>query len=181
MKRTELKLIVGLGNYGNQYVKTKHNVGFLALDYLSFMMRIPLRSSNPMGGDIGEKNGVVLFKPRSYMNILGANVANVVNKKKIEPRNIILLHDELELGTGVCKYREGNLSHKGHNGIKSVQNKLRNNEFKRIRIGIDRPKSRAPKDVADYVLKGFNKNDLRALEDEAFPQILNMVRNKFLT
>ncbi|CAI2382673.1 unnamed protein product [Moneuplotes crassus] len=180
MRGTEAKLIVGLGNHGKEFLRTKHNVGFLAIDYLAYQLGIGLRSNYKLRGLVGEKDGVILYKPFSSMNILGFNVAVITKDRKIKPENIMLVHDELELRKGICKFRDGNLSHIGHNGIKSVQKTLKNNNFKRIRIGIDRPKSRAPKVVGSYVLSDLSKNDISTLNDKSFPQVLDFVQNKFL-
>ena len=75
---------------------------------------------------------------------------------------------------------EGNLSHRGHNGIKSVQNRLRNNEFKRLMIGIDRPKSRNSVHVSQHVLSNFTGVEMKALENNAFPKVYEILKDKFL-
>ena len=80
----------------------------------------------------------------------------------------------------ICRYVEGGLSHRGHNGLKSIIASLKSNDFKRLRIGIGRPKSRDRESVSQYVLSNFSKSETRVLEDKGFPMMFDEIQNKFL-
>jgi len=155
-----IKLVVGLGNPGQQYEKTRHNAGFLFLDNLAAERSCAW--SNKPGfqglmsecGIAGEK--VLLLKPQTYMNRSGQSVGKVARYYKLVPEDILVVHDELDFDAGVAKLKKDG-GHAGHNGLRDIIAHLGGKDFYRLRIGIGRPA--AGINVADYVLSVPPKND----------------------
>jgi len=155
-------LIVGLGNIGNQYDGTRHNIGFAAVD--SFVSTNKLDGwiekrdfkCHLVTGQLGESR-VVVIKPTTLMNLSGEAVQAVANFYKIPPANIVIIHDELDIDFGQIRTRVGGGS-AGHNGIKSVSQMLGEENYGRIRVGIG-PKKPAQIDSADFVLQKFSTKE----------------------
>ena len=159
-------LIAGLGNPGRQYEKTRHNMGFDAIDELIERHRIPqggIAHKAMYGKGIigGEK--VILAKPLTYMNLSGDSLREFVNYYKLDPESeMIVLYDDIDLEPGQIRIRKKG-SAGGHNGIKSIISHLGSMEFPRIKIGVGaKPKGY---DLADYVLGHFTKEDSGVLEE----------------
>lgn len=166
-------LLVGLGNPGDKYAGTRHNIGFDVLDHL-------VNKSEDMSNWIAKKDlkclmsdgrlgevRVIAIKPQTFMNNSGEAVQSVANFYKIHPSNIAVIHDELDINFGQIRTRLGG-SAAGHNGIKSIIQHI-GEDFNRIRIGIG-PKTPDQIDSADFVLKKFNKDEqaqMSALKKEA--------------
>ena len=150
-----MKLIVGLGNPGNDYKDTRHNVGFLVLD--SYLNTSDWKEKfNALYHEErinGEK--VVFVKPLTYMNLSGDAVGQFVNYFDIDLNDILVIHDDLDLTFGTYKLKK-NSSAGGHNGIKSIINRLCSDSFARLKIGISHDKSI---DTKDYVLGKFSKSE----------------------
>jgi PTH1 family peptidyl-tRNA hydrolase len=150
-----MKLIVGLGNPGKKYEETRHNVGFWVIDELSRRWNISLNKEKFQGlvGEghvLGEK--VVLLKPMTYMNLSGESVRPTMNWYKADLEELIVIYDDLDLPLGKIRLRLKGSSG-GHNGMKSIVAHVGTEQFKRIRIGINRPP--AGISVPDYVLSPF--------------------------
>ncbi|MGG0719531.1 aminoacyl-tRNA hydrolase [Robertmurraya massiliosenegalensis] len=159
-----MKLIVGLGNPGKQYEKTRHNIGFEVIDELSERLQIPLNQSKHKGlygiGNVrGEK--VILLKPLTYMNLSGESVRPLMDYYQIELEDVIVIYDDLDLPVGRIRLRQKG-SAGGHNGIKSMIAHMGTQEFNRIRVGINRPTNGQP--IVDYVLGRFTKEEREQLE-----------------
>ncbi|MBI4710523.1 MAG: aminoacyl-tRNA hydrolase, partial [Nitrospirae bacterium] len=144
-------LIVGLGNPGRAYSKTRHNLGYMVIDAMAVKFSIPLdrETKNCVYGK-GTIAGqdVILVKPITFMNKSGAAVAYLL-KKFMRIENIVVLHDDLDINTGRLKIRE-NGSSAGHRGIESIIESTGTENFIRLKIGIGRPESISPE---EYVLK----------------------------
>ncbi|MDO9105045.1 MAG: aminoacyl-tRNA hydrolase [Methylovulum sp.] len=160
-----IKLIVGLGNPGRQYEKTRHNAGFLFLDKLlaetggSWSTEVKFQG---LFAEIGVSGGkVLLLKPETFMNRSGQSVGKVARYYKLLPEEILVVHDELDFDVGVMKLKKGG-GHAGHNGLRDIIAHMGSNEFYRLRIGIGRPDP--GKSVADYVLSAPSKIESQALE-----------------
>ncbi|MDD3340707.1 MAG: aminoacyl-tRNA hydrolase [Bacilli bacterium] len=153
-----MKLIVGLGNPGREYEKTRHNVGFCLIDIVSDFLHIPL-DSNKMNGIYGTGfyNGekIMLLKPQKYMNLSGEVVSSFVQYFKIDVQDILIISDDLDLKVGCYRFRPHGSSG-GHNGLKNISLHLGTNEYKRLKIGISNDKQL---DTKDYVLGKFSKED----------------------
>lgn len=153
-----LSLLVGLGNPGEEYAKTRHNAGFLAAALI--MRRHDLgRGWQRYGGRWCEGrirgNAVAVFMPQSFMNRSGDAVAAAAGKKHVSPERIIVIHDDLDFPFGVVRCRQGGGSG-GHNGLASIISRLGTDGFIRVRVGIDRPDDPGVK-TSDWVLSGFDQ------------------------
>ena len=141
---TEIKIIVGLGNPGSQYEQTRHNAGFWFVDELAAKLGVTFNSEKRYSGDYAKAmlNGkeVKLLKPMTFMNRSGQGVAALANFFKIPAENILVAHDELDFPAGKIRLKQGG-GHGGHNGLRDIIAQLGNNNFLRLRIGIDHPGS----------------------------------------
>ncbi|HEY8098952.1 MAG TPA: aminoacyl-tRNA hydrolase, partial [Methylobacter sp.] len=148
-----IKLIVGLGNPGRQYEKTRHNAGFLFLDRLVFESNCTWVSESKFDGLVAEvgmaESKVLLLKPGTFMNRSGQAVGKVARYYKLAPEEILVVHDELDFDVGVVRLKKDG-GHAGHNGLRDIISHLGSKEFYRLRIGIGRPS--VGKVVADFVL-----------------------------
>ncbi len=159
-----MKLIVGLGNPGKEYLLTRHNAGFLFLDTLIDSYHIPDYKSKFQGAVTeGRIHGHDLFflKPLTYMNLSGGSVAALCKFYKIAPEEILVVHDDVDVALGKIKLKQGG-GNAGHNGLKSLTASLGPN-FWRLRIGIDQKPERM--DLSDYVLANLPKSELPTLQD----------------
>ena len=152
-----MHIIVGLGNPGTEYENTRHNAGFMVIDRLAKKYGIKLdRKSRLMRwgrGSISHKD-VILMKPMTYMNESGLAVRRILSEQGANPRNLIVVYDDLDLEPGRIRIRENGGSG-GHKGIRSIIGQLGDEGFTRVRVGIGRPPGR--QDPADYVLSPFTK------------------------
>ena len=143
-------LIIGLGNPGRKYEKTRHNVGFKCIDAIAEILQIDVDVDDFKGlygkGKAFDKD-VILLKPQTFMNLSGESVRAIVNFFKIEIENIIVIHDDMAIEPGHIRLREKGSSG-GHKGMDNIIQNLASQEIKRIRIGIGEPKF----DAIDYVL-----------------------------
>lgn len=165
-----MKLVVGLGNPGKEYNLTRHNVGFIILDkYLG-----DINWSSKFNGLYYEKNinneKVIFVKPQSYMNLSGNVVQKFINFYKIDTKDLLVIHDDLDLPVGKFRIKI-NSSSGGHNGIKDIISCLNTNEFVRLKIGISQNRNI---DTKDYVLGKFSKSDLEIIEknNNAYKEII---------
>lgn len=150
-----MKLVVGLGNPGSEYAGTRHNVGFMVVEAVRGEYGFPNWASKCKGlvskGKVGPHE-VILLMPQTFMNLSGGSVQAAAAFYKIEPADIFVVHDELDLGTGQLRTKVGG-GDAGHNGLKSITASLGTPDYGRLRFGIDRPVHKAQ--VHDYVLHRF--------------------------
>ena len=149
-------LVVGLGNPGPQYAKTRHNLGFMVADLLAARMGGQFKVHKRSGAEIVTgrlaHRPVVLAKPRTYMNESGRQVGPLAKFYSVMPTDIIVIHDELDIDFGRIRLKSGG-GVAGHNGLRSVGSALGSNDFQRVRIGIGRPPGRM--EGAAFVLGTF--------------------------
>jgi PTH1 family peptidyl-tRNA hydrolase len=149
-------LVVGLGNPGPDYAKTRHNLGFVVADILSDRIGSGFKVHKRSGAEVttGRLGGrsVVLAKPRVYMNESGRQVGPLAKFYSVAPADVIILHDELDIDFGQIRLKFGG-GVAGHNGLRSVSSALGTNDFQRVRIGVGRPPGRM--DGAAFVLGNF--------------------------
>jgi PTH1 family peptidyl-tRNA hydrolase len=161
-------LIVGLGNPGSKYLLTRHNLGFMALDYLVKSVGVrnddsKLEHKANTINFLWETQPIKLAKPETFMNLSGESVQPLAHFYKIPPDHIIVVHDELDLPFGRMQIKvKGGAG--GHNGISSIIEKLGTDEFIRLRLGIGRSPI-AGMETADWVLQKFSKEDQNLLPD----------------
>lgn len=148
-----MKCIVGLGNPGKKYALTRHNIGFMCLDHFAGEKGITFSMSNKFKGEVAKVKDTILLKPHTFMNLSGESVRAITEYYDIEVEDVLVVYDDLDLDVGATRLRPKGGSG-GHNGIKSLIQHLGSNEFKRVRIGIDKNPMIA---TADYVLGQFSK------------------------
>ncbi|MBI4686555.1 MAG: aminoacyl-tRNA hydrolase [Nitrospirae bacterium] len=174
-------LIVGLGNPGRSYQKTRHNLGFMVVEAISSKFSTPIEKETKNyiygKGTVNDK-AVVLAKPLTFMNLSGIAVSAMLNKF-MNVENIIVIHDDLDLETGVLKIKRGGSSG-GHRGIESIIKETGSKDFIRIKLGIGRPQS---KSVEDYVLSPFSKEEQPLAKEciEKAVEAVSMVIDKGLS
>jgi len=172
-----VKLIVGLGNPGKEYEKTRHNIGFMMIDnYISSNNIVDKWSSKFNGKYIKDKiNGedTIFLKPQSYMNLSGGVVKKYVDYFKIPLENIIVISDDMDLFVGNFKIKDKG-SCGGHNGLRDIEKNLGTSVYKRIKIGIAKDKSI---DTKDYVLGKLSKEDYEIIND--LSKVINEVIDDF--
>lgn len=162
-----MKLIIGLGNIGKEYESTRHNVGFMAVDY--FLGQVPFKEKNQAMYYETNINGekVIFIKPTTLMNNSGHAVRKYVDYYKLTENDILVIYDDMDFEIGAFKLKPSGSSG-GHNGIKSIISSLGTDNFNRIRIGISKPKG----DKIDYVLGKFGKAEM-----EKINQVLKTLNN----
>lgn len=151
-----MKLIVALGNVGSEYIKTRHNIGFMVAD--NFIDHFSLEKKFQAYIYQGEyqKEKFIIAKPTTYMNLSGIAVGLIVNYYHISIEDILVIQDDMDLELGKYKLKR-NSSSGGHNGIKSIIDNLKTDAFLRLKIGISKP---SREKVIDYVLGKMNKEEL---------------------
>ncbi|KAK9470376.1 peptidyl-tRNA hydrolase [Dipodascopsis tothii] len=173
-------IVCSIGNPGSQYAGTRHSVGHLMVDLVREHLRAaPFQTVPGLKGAVtlarGSAGDVLLFRSDSYMNESGGPVRAVVKHAAREyggPAPVAIVHDELELALGQIKLRTGG-SARGHRGITDVIARLGTKDFYRLQVGIGRPESRRPNDVADYVLGRFTRYERQVLLETSFPLLLD--------
>lgn len=161
-------LLVGLGNPGKEYEKTRHNIGFEAIDKISYEYNIPMKRERFKGvfgeGHISNEK-VMLLKPTTYMNLSGESLREIINYYNIPIGNVIVIYDDVDLEVGRLRIRTKG-SAGGHNGIKSIIHNLNSEEFIRVRIGVGKPE----RDMVSHVLGKFPKEKQKNIEE-----VLNII------
>jgi PTH1 family peptidyl-tRNA hydrolase len=175
----DVKLVVGLGNPGPRYEATRHNVGFRVIEALAAAHGIPLRerlSTAQYGAGAVGPHRVVLAKPLTYMNLSGQAVAGLRTHFSIPARDVIVVHDDLDLALGRVKLKMKG-GDAGHYGVRSVIEHLGTDDFPRVRVGIGRPATKEA--VTDYVLSPFTRDELPLVEEAvrtAMAKVVDLVR-----
>ena len=167
-----MKMVVGLGNPGKEYEKTRHNIGFIALNYFP-------------GNNFDQEKfdalyyktkvldeDVIFVKPLTFMNLSGQAVAKFANFYKIDPKDILIIHDDLDLPVGTLRLKYKSSSG-GHNGIKSIIKELGTDEIPRLKIGISNDKQMLTR---DYVLHKLSKEEQKMIDD-AMPKVKEIIEN----
>ena len=153
-------LVAGLGNPGSEHARDRHNVGWMVVDELarrhqgSFKGKFRGRLANVRVGDAK----LALLKPETYMNESGSSIQAAASFYKLPPGQVLVVHDDVDLETARLQARLGG-GLAGHNGLRSIAQRLGSQDFLRLRIGVGRPGRGDPRPVADYVLSGFTPED----------------------
>lgn len=171
-----MKLIVGLGNPGQEYRNTRHNLGFYYLDL--FLNKLNISYKSKFNGLYAKTQmnsiDVIFLKPQTYMNLSGECVLKFVKYFKINIEDILIIHDDLDLDLGRIKLK-ANGSSGGHNGIKNIIENLHSENFKRLKLGINKNNML---DTKEYVLGKFNKEELEVIEQNE-TKVLNILNDYF--
>ena len=165
------RLIVGLGNPGKKYAKSKHNIGFMCLDAFAKAEKLKFSKETKFHGEVILTDDAVLLKPKTFMNLSGNAVKAVRDFYQIPEENILVISDDVDLPLAKIRLREKGGSG-GHNGLKSIIGQIGSDNFKRLRIGIDKNEDI---ETRDHVLSNFSKSEFRLLEGEMirYSQIIN--------
>ena len=162
-----LRVIVGLGNPGLRYARTRHNLGFWVIDRLSEKLDIPLRK-HKFGATYGEGRAfgqrVMLVKPQIFMNLSGRPVADLVNFYQLDLEDLLIVYDDLDLPSGSLRIKASG-SGGGHRGMADILTHLKSDAFPRLRVGIGQPPPFL--EAAEYVLQGIDEAELKILEEAA--------------
>lgn len=172
-----MKLIVGLGNVGEQYKKTRHNVGFVVIDRLLEKIEETTKKSK-FNGDIYKNSDFILAKPHTFMNNSGTFIKQLIDFYKINIDDVLIVYDDIYTGIGKAKIKMKGSSG-GHNGIASIIQQLNTQEFKRIKIGIGNEKLDKSM-LSSFVLGNFSSNELTTLQEvveKVLESILTFVYN----
>lgn len=168
----KIRMVAGLGNPGDEYENTRHNAGFKSIDVLAAQAGVTYWK-NQLGALVatiqvhdpeaeGGRREVVLVKPQSYMNASGGPISKLCAQYKIRVEELLVIHDELDIPEGDVRVKVGG-GHAGHNGLRSIIDKMGSRDFSRIRTGIGNPPGRMA--VADFVLKQFRPKELEDFEN----------------
>lgn len=170
-----MKLIVGLGNYGGEYKNTRHNAGFMALDFYAKKNSLSIDKKKFKGLYAETKindEKVLLLEPQTYMNLSGECVRDFMGYFHIDVKDLLVIYDDMDLDVGVIRLREKG-SAGGHNGIKNIIENIKTSDFKRVRIGISKDKNI---DTINYVLGKF-KDEEKEIIDKEIEKISNIIED----
>lgn len=173
-----MKLIVGLGNPGKEYDKTRHNIGFKIIDKYAELNNIKINKKKFDGlyeevNINGEK--IILLKPQKYINLSGEVIRKYIDFYKIEIDDLLIISDDLDQDIGKYKIKYKGSSG-GHNGLKDIELHLKTKEYKRIKIGVSNNKNI---DTKDYVLGKFSSKDLKVI-NEVIDNVINIIDDYFI-
>lgn len=174
-----MELIVGLGNPGKEYEKTRHNTGFMFLDRIKDVYKFPdFKFDKKFDSEISrdkmeftKNKDIMMVKPQTMMNNSGQSVKAIMDFYKLTPENLIVIQDDIDIEIGKYKISADSGS-AGHNGIQDIIDKLGTQNFKRIRIGIGNADLRSKIDPTDFVLGKFSEEELKSFIDEVSGQII---------
>ena len=176
-----MKLVIGLGNPGSKYADTRHNIGFMVLDFLAYRYKLKFKYESKFNAAVVETtidgSKAILVKPFTFMNLSGEAVIKVKNYYKVDIEDIIVVVDDINLDLGRIRMREFG-SDGGHNGLKSINKHLNSDRYKRIRIGIG---ENTEKELNNYVLGKFSKKDFKIIDDsilDASNALIDFIKGK---
>lgn len=173
-----MKLIVGLGNPGKEYENTRHNIGFMALDFIVDKKKLSFQKEKFYGLYVETRihnDKVIFLKPQKYINLSGEVIKRFIDFYKIDIQDVFIINDDLDLPFGKIKLKLKGGSG-GHNGLKNIELNLKTKEYKRLKIGISNNKNI---DTKDYVLGKISKNDQNDLKG-VFEIVSNIIDDYFL-
>ena len=174
-----MKVVAGLGNPGPEYSATRHNIGFMVAELFAARAGIALKKKGHQARyGVGRCNGqdLLVLLPQTFMNRSGASVGSVAKTQQLQPADLVVIHDEIDLPFGTLRIKTGG-GHGGHNGLRDIRSVLGSGDFVRLRIGVGRPP--AGGDVARHVLREFSPAEKKQLDDllllavEALEMLLN--------
>ena len=166
-----IRLVVGLGNPGKEYERTRHNAGFWLVERFASANGVMLRKDGKFQALVGRHESAFLLMPQSFMNGSGRAVQMLAGFFKIKPEEMLVVHDELDFAPGVARVKQGG-GIAGHNGLKDISQRLGSHDYWRLRIGIGHPGDKDA--VADYVLQKPSAEDKTAI-DQAIDRSLQVL------
>ena len=174
-----MKLIVGLGNPGRSYANNRHNIGFICLNHFARTQGVKFDQKRGLARiGVGEVAGnkLVLARPQTYVNLSGQSVSRLVQKFNVNPNDLLVIHDDLDLPLAKVRISHGSGS-AGHKGIESIIKELGSQDFIRIRIGIGRPNKA---EISDDEIIAYVLSDFTAEEKQAIAQVIPRVSEAIL-
>ena len=178
-----IKLIVGLGNPGNDYQNHRHNAGFWFLEALASQLGAGFNKQTKFFGETSKtllaNNKIHLLKPQTFMNCSGQAIQALTSYFNIAPEEVLIVHDELDLSPGTVRLKKGG-GHGGHNGLRDAIKALDSNDFYRLRIGVGHPGTK--NEVVNFVLNPPGKKELELIEEsisDALAIIDHLVEDRF--
>lgn len=158
-----MKLVIGLGNPGKKYAKTRHNLGFMAINFLREKLDAPkFKLNKKCNAEVSKTDSFILAKPQTFMNNSGEAAIAILSFYKLTSADLTVIHDDLDFDFGKIKAGAGHGA-AGHNGVKSIIELLGTKDFNRVRLGLGRPPSHIPPE--DYVLQNFSPDELKQLPE----------------
>lgn len=173
-------MIAGLGNPGLKYKKNRHNAGYIVIDEILDCLGVSAvrqQYNAKVARYVNEKGEHIFIKPLSYMNNSGIVVNSFLYKEKISPENLIVIYDDIDIPFGTVRFREKG-SAGTHNGMRSIIGNIGTQDFKRIRIGIDKPEKGF--DLIKYVLGNFSKEQIKILREEITSEVREKMFSGFI-
>ena len=170
------KLVIGLGNPGEEYKNNRHNIGFIILDKIAESLSVDFDNHKKKSLYARGKKGdiqYILLKPQTFMNLSGESAIYISKFFNVSVEDIFVIYDDMDLPFGPFKIKKGGSSG-GHNGIKSLIAQLQSEDFLRIRIGIGRPSF--GKKVNDYVLSSFSKSEREIIDNDISNKVIEVVK-----
>ncbi|MDB4939655.1 MAG: aminoacyl-tRNA hydrolase [Candidatus Doudnabacteria bacterium] len=163
-----MQLVIALGNPGEKYKQTRHNAGFLALDYILKDLKVISCTSkfDAKICEVHDPEKTFYIYPETYMNASGQAVKKIMDFYKLQPKDVLVLQDEIDLPLGTIKFTQGS-GHAGHNGVRSIIDELGTNEFRRIRIGIESRERGGHIPTEAFVLQNFKEDELPKIPFDA--------------
>lgn len=170
------KLIIGLGNPGEEYKNHRHNIGFIIIDKLA--QNLSLKFDNNKKKSLFTRTklnniDLILLKPQTFMNLSGESAIYISKFFNVKPEDIIVVYDDMDIPFGTFRIKKGGSSG-GHNGIKSLIAQLQNDDFIRVRVGIGRPSF--GKKVNDYVLSSFSKSERENIDNDLGENVIEAIK-----
>ena len=163
-ENTPIQLVVGLGNPGEKYAKTRHNAGFWFLDQLAYHYQASFRQDSKFKGEVAsfdyQGNKIWLLKPNTFMNLSGESLAPLAKYYQIDPKHTLVVHDELDLPPGTSRFKLGG-GHGGHNGLRDIF-KHYAKDFWRLRVGVGHPGHKDQ--VLSFVLNAASKQEQQLID-----------------
>jgi PTH1 family peptidyl-tRNA hydrolase len=176
-----MKLIVGLGNPGNQYAHSRHNIGFMCVSHFAKTRDWGFEKKEGLArtahGRIGGEE-IVLARPQTFMNLSGEAVKKLTIKYRIKPEDLIVMHDEMDLNLGIIRIRRGGSS-AGHNGVESIIRELGTADFVRVRVGVGRPNVDGAAEHSHVI--GYVLGDFEGDEAEVIKKVISEVDQAIMT
>ena len=156
-----IRLVVGLGNPGKEYERTRHNAGFWLVERFAQAKGVALRKDPKFKALVGRVDAAWLLLPQTFMNLSGQPVQMLAGFFKIKPEEVLVVHDELDFPPGVARLKQGG-GIAGHNGLKDISQRLATHDYWRLRLGVGKPP--AGREGADYVLERPSADDKAAID-----------------
>jgi len=176
-----LKIVIGLGNPGEEYCFTRHNIGFRVIEELArqekLIFKVAKSQYSLIASGLVKQEKIILVKPQTYMNLSGRAVSRIVNYYRIELENLLIVYDDLYLNLGQLRIRKKG-SAGGHNGMESIIQALGSEGIPRIRVGIGRPSLAINLNYRDYVLSNFTAEEEKQVE-KVIGQAVEAIRRIF--